>query len=96
MAEDAQRVALMRDDLGEDTFGEILDIFWEKAEADLGDIARALADGDHEAARSAAHSMKGALGGMGFEATTRIADRLQHGAPRPPPTNWPACRPSSR
>ena len=25
--------------------------------------------------------MKGALGGMGFEAAARIADRLQHGAP---------------
>ena len=39
--------------------------------ADLGDITRALGDGDHEAARSAAHSMKGALGGMGFEAAAR-------------------------
>ncbi len=81
VAEDTERVALMRDDLGEDTFSEILEIFWEKAHADLGDITRALGDGDHEAARSAAHSMKGALGGMGFEAAARIADRLQHGTP---------------
>jgi HPt (histidine-containing phosphotransfer) domain-containing protein len=81
VAEDTERVALMRDDLGEDTFSEILEIFWEKAHADLGDITRALGDGDHEAARAAAHSMKGALGGMGFEAAARIADRLQHGTP---------------
>ncbi|HPU53557.1 MAG TPA: ATP-binding protein, partial [Burkholderiaceae bacterium] len=81
VAEDSERVAMMRADLGEETFVEILDIFWEKSATDLSDLALALAKGDAASARAAAHSMKGALGGMGFEAAARIADRLQHGKP---------------
>ena len=81
LAEDTERVATMREQLGEETFDEFLDIFWEKADIDLGDITRALASGDRETAQVAAHSLRGALNGMGFAAAARMVARLQHGAP---------------
>lgn len=81
LAQDEERVQMMREDLGEDVFIEILDIFWAKSEADLLDCQSALAAGDHSALQRSAHSIKGALGGLGFEAVSCLADRLQHGTP---------------
>lgn len=48
--------------------------------ADVDRIRAALADGDFEAIRIAAHGMKGAGGGYGFPEISRLGAALEEGA----------------
>ena len=48
--------------------------------ADVGNIRAALASGDFEAIRVAAHGMKGAGGGYGFAEISRLGSAMEEGA----------------
>jgi PAS domain S-box-containing protein len=75
---DAPAVALMRDDLGEDLWDIVREVYWPKAEADLAACRHALDGGDTRALREAAHSLKGASSSLGFDSVAAAASVLEH------------------
>jgi len=54
--------------------------FLANRSADVGKIRAALAGGDFEAIRVAAHGMKGAGGGYGFPEISRLGAAMEEGA----------------
>ena len=79
VSQDAHQVDAMREDLGHDLFADILETLFVRSEADLAACRQAQGAGNEKALMSAAHSMKGALLGLGFNAAAAIADTLQAG-----------------
>jgi PAS domain S-box-containing protein len=82
---DASAVAAMRDDLGEDVWDVVAEVFWPKADIDLAACRQALADGDARALRGAAHSLKGASSSLGFDSVAGAAALLENGEPADAP-----------
>ena len=67
---------------------DVLDSFLAGAPDDIDRIVRALADGDLDAARRAAHGLKGACATVGAEALVTACRRIEQapdGPPLPPP-----------
>jgi PAS domain S-box-containing protein len=64
---DAAPVAAMREDLGDDVWRAVAEIYWPKALADLDACEAGVAADDAPAWRAAAHSLKGAAASLGFE-----------------------------
>ena len=56
--------------------------FLENRAADTGKIRAALAGGDFETIRAAAHGMKGSGGGYGFAEISRLGAAMEEGALR--------------
>ncbi|MEI7446076.1 MAG: PAS domain S-box protein, partial [Burkholderiales bacterium] len=78
---DAASVAGIQEDLGEDVWTVVLDIYWPKSEADVAACRAAVAAGDAAARRAAAHSLKGSSASVGFDSVARCAGRLEHCPP---------------
>ncbi|MFM1991699.1 MAG: hypothetical protein RJA99_4656 [Pseudomonadota bacterium] len=74
---DAAPVAAMQEDLGEEIWTVVLDVYWPKAGADVDACRMAVAAGDAAARRAAAHSLKGSSASLGFESVARCAGRLE-------------------
>jgi HPt (histidine-containing phosphotransfer) domain-containing protein len=68
----------MQEDLGEDVWQAVAEIYWPKAETDLEACTAAVAAGDAAARRAAAHSLKGASSSLGFEAVADASATLEH------------------
>ncbi len=77
---DAAAVAAMRDDLGEDVWDAVLELYWPQADSDLAACRQALANGDALALRGAAHSIKGASSSLGFDSVAATAAELERSA----------------
>jgi PAS domain S-box-containing protein len=75
---DEARVAAMQDDLTEETWAIVLEVYWPKARADLDDCRAAVVAGDAAARRAAAHSLKGASSSLGFDSVAERAGALEH------------------
>jgi PAS domain S-box-containing protein len=75
---DAEPVAAMQDDLSEEVWLAVMEVYWPKAEADLAACREAVAAGDPKARREAAHSLKGASASVGFESVATLAAVLEH------------------
>jgi two-component system, sensor histidine kinase and response regulator len=75
---DGETLATLRE-MGKDTsfFVEVIDLFLEEAPRQLDALREAVAAGDAERARLAAHSLKGAAGNVGAKPMARSADRLE-------------------
>jgi len=78
---DALQVRKVRADLGDDVFDDVLALYWPRTAADLDACGRALADGDLDALRRSAHSVKGSSASLGFESVTRAAAHLAEASP---------------
>jgi len=78
---DALQVRKVRADLGDDVFDDVLALYWPRTTADLDACGQALADGDLDALRRSAHSVKGSSASLGFESVTRAAARLAEASP---------------
>lgn len=66
--------------LDEDEFIEIVEIFIESAEADIVKLRQALENQDCEAASTAAHSLKGSAGNLGFTEISELSASLENQA----------------
>jgi CheY-like chemotaxis protein len=75
---DAAAVAVMQEDLGEDVWQAVVQVYWPKAGTDLDACVAAVAAGDTAARRAAAHSLKGASSSLGFAAVTAASAALEH------------------
>ncbi|MCZ8097777.1 MAG: ATP-binding protein [Burkholderiales bacterium] len=75
---DAASVAVMQEDLGEDVWQLVAEVYWPKAGTDLDACVAAVAAGDAAARRAAAHSLKGASSSLGFEAVAAASAMLEH------------------
>jgi HPt (histidine-containing phosphotransfer) domain-containing protein len=70
----------MQEDLGEDVWQAVLEIYWPKAADDLQACRAAMRAGDAAALRACAHSLKGASSSLGFESVAGCAALLEaHG-----------------
>ncbi|RPH44352.1 MAG: PAS domain S-box protein [Burkholderiales bacterium] len=78
---DAGPVASMQEDLGEDIWGAVLEIYWPKAAEDLRACRAAMRAADAAALRASAHSLKGASSSLGFESVAACAGALELGGP---------------
>jgi HPt (histidine-containing phosphotransfer) domain-containing protein len=76
---DAAPVAAMQQDIGEDIWGSVLEIYWPKAAADLQSCRAAMHAADAAALRASAHSLKGASASLGFESVAACAGALELG-----------------
>jgi PAS domain S-box-containing protein len=74
---DAAAVAVMQEDLGEDVWQAVAEVYWPKAGTDLDACVAAVAAGDAAARREAAHSLKGASSSLGFEAVAAASATLE-------------------
>lgn len=63
-------------------FAALVPRFLANRAADVGRIRAALAGGDFEAIRGAAHGMKGSGGGYGFPEISRLGAAMEAGARR--------------
>lgn len=68
----ASRLGIDRED-----FIELSELFVTTTEADLEKIRQALADKSPSDAASAAHSIKGAAGNMGFDQMAELAKKME-------------------
>lgn len=59
---------------------DLIPIFLENRNDDVAALRQALAQGDYEQVRVLAYNMRGAGGGYGFEAITRIGKRMEEAA----------------
>ncbi|MFZ4756644.1 MAG: ATP-binding protein [Burkholderiaceae bacterium] len=75
---DEAPVASMKDDLGDDTWAIVLEVYWPKAQTDLEDCRSAVERDDATARRAAAHSLKGASASLGFESVAALAATMEH------------------
>jgi HPt (histidine-containing phosphotransfer) domain-containing protein len=64
---------------GEDVLGELLDLFVQDTRVRLATIRSALASGDAEARRLAAHALKGSAGNVGASRVARLAASVEKG-----------------
>ena len=74
---DAAAVAEMQEDLGEEVWEAVLEIYWPKAADDLHACRAAMRAGDAAALRASAHSLKGASSSLGFESVAGCAALLE-------------------
>ncbi len=74
---DAAPVAAMQEDLGDEVWWTVAGIYWPKAQADLDACDAAVAAGDADARRAAAHSLKGASASLGFEGVAALCATLE-------------------
>ena len=63
--------------LDEDEFNELLSLFIETSRSDLIKLREGLQEGDHQKVSSAAHSIKGAAGNMGFTEIYETAKEVE-------------------
>jgi signal transduction histidine kinase/CheY-like chemotaxis protein len=77
---DTDRRMELIDALGEDVFEELLETFFNDADALLKDLRACLAKGDAAAIDAVLHTMKGAAANVGFGAIARFADGLRRKA----------------
>ena len=75
---DAAAVAAMQEDLGEEVWLAVMEVYWPKADADLAACREAVAADDPLARRAAAHSLKGASASVGFDSIAALAAVLEH------------------
>jgi len=75
---DADAVAAMLEDLGEEVWQAVADIFWPQALDDLAACDEAVRRGDAAALRAAAHSLKGASASLGFATVAALCATLEH------------------
>jgi histidine phosphotransfer protein HptB len=80
--------------LEEDEFIEIVEIFIESAETDIEKLHNALETNDCEAASSAAHSLKGSAGNLGFTEISELSASLENQARNNDIGNLPAAIPT--
>ncbi len=75
---DAAAVAAMQDDLSEEIWLAVMEVYWPKAGTDIAACRDAVANGDASARREAAHSLKGASASVGFDSIAALAAVLEH------------------
>lgn len=63
-----------------DEYLELVEIFMESTDADLGRLVSGLSSGSSEEVAEAAHSIKGAAAGLGFEETQALAKEIEMNA----------------
>jgi len=78
---DASTVGAMQDELGEDVWLAVLEVYWPKAESDLAACGAAVRAGDAARRSAAAHSLKGASSSLGFASVAALADALERCEP---------------
>ena len=66
--------------LREDEFLELVELFVETGMSDLNKLQCAILEGDADKAASAAHSIKGAAGNLGFQEIYEVAKRIEEKA----------------
>lgn len=63
-----------------DEFLELVEIFVESTDADLSRLESGLSSGSSEEVAEAAHSIKGAAAGLGFEDASTLAKKIETNA----------------
>jgi HPt (histidine-containing phosphotransfer) domain-containing protein len=74
---DEASVASTCDDLGDDVWREVLDVYWPQAASDLEACRAAAAAGDAPSLRATAHGLKGASASVGFASVAQAAAVLE-------------------
>lgn len=67
----------LSEEFGEEVYGELLDAFYENAEALIAEIARAQETNDTTTYQRSLHTLKGAAGNLGFSALAATAEALR-------------------
>ena len=70
---DWKRVSELRDEIGPEDFGEVVELFLDEVEAEIGNLRRSVVE---EALESQLHFLKGSALNLGF---SDFSKRCQHG-----------------